>query len=527
MSHQKAGATLGHPRARIAGLLQEWWVIILTVPSLYLLFTFPPLWKDIDAFWQLAAKADAVNILQYPPVYCFLSRIPFSLASGLEGHGFHHNLLSKQTPTDLGVYLLVVLQHLALIASLAYAVRTIAGPNRTRRIICAVIFASMGGLYAQAQTCGSESWNTIAVIAVFASGICLIKHPRRSAWVTYGIGLFFAVGSRHLNILLVGWLPFTMAFLGLVDHWRNAFERHWWRSTIIACCLGLLVVGLNSIIARGLMACIGERYRPTVGRTLNDRVASFLKELSPEERKVLADNTAREQTDPLVRQAIQLQAATGLGSEGKGQSLILDLRNSGMSNQQALEKSDRLILAESLAYLGTFHPALIHVIFADIWTGLSTNEQTVALSPFYSHLWAAQDMVRRPHLWNYLVSYSRLKVDDAREVYARAMSDPYVGLWRHVPFWLAYVTIFCMALLCLFFRRASYPDVIIICSILLVGLAMWVVNMICVFYMDRYALSLLITSVVGFAAVASRVTEDLWSGEYGAAPRTEARATII
>ena len=98
--------------------MRHWWIIVLIIPSIYLICRYPPLWKDIDAFWQLAAKADAVNILQYPPVYCFLPRIPFNLASAIEGHSFHHNLLSKQTPTDLGVYLLVVAQHLALVAFL-------------------------------------------------------------------------------------------------------------------------------------------------------------------------------------------------------------------------------------------------------------------------------------------------------------------------------------------------------------------------------------------------------------------------
>jgi hypothetical protein len=170
-------------------------------------------------------------------------------------------------------------------------------------------------------------------------------------------------------MLLVPWLPFEMVVLGVVDRWRNSFERRWWRSTIMACSLGLLVIGLNSINARGLTACIGERYRPTIGRTLSDRVSSFLKELSPDERRGLANNLAREQTDPLVRQAIQLQATIGRGPEGTGEAVATDLRKSGMSDRAALEKSDRLVLAESLVYLRTLHPVLVHVIFADIWMG--------------------------------------------------------------------------------------------------------------------------------------------------------------
>ena len=484
------------PETIVRRLIRRWWIIVLIIPSIYLICRYPPLWKDIDAFWQLAAKADAVNILQYPPVYCFLSRIPFNLASAIEGHGFHHNLLSKQTPTDLGVCLLVVAQHLALVASLAYAAKAISGSSGIGAVLCAVIFASMGGLYAQAQTCGSESWSTIAAITVFASGYHLTKRPQRSAWIVYAIGLFFAIGSRHLNLLLAAWLPAVAISTGLILRGRNIGKRTWWRTAAIACSVSVMVLSVNLIIPHLLMASIGQTYRPTIGRTLSDRVSSFLKALPPEQRIRLADQLADKQTNPLLGKAIQIQATTGLGLKGTGEELANALQHDGFSNAESLEKSDELVLAESLVYLRTFHPALLEVIRNDIWTGLSTNQRKIALSPFYSHLWAAEDMVRRPELWKYLAGYSRLKVSDAKQVYAEATADPYMSLWQHVPLWVSYVVVFVLAIGFVLLKRLSLVDLLVVVSILMVGLTMWTASMVCVYYMDRYALSLLVPMVV-------------------------------
>jgi hypothetical protein len=483
--------------------IREAWIIILVIPSLYFLVLYPPLWKDIDAVLQLTSRASAVNVLQYPPVYCFISRLPFNLASVMEGHSFHHNLLSKQTPSDLGVYLLIIFQHAALIWSLVYACKAIAGSNSVRLFICASILASMGGLYAQAQTCGSESWSTIATIAIFAAGIDLIKCPKLSAWIIYGVGLFFAVGSRHLNALLIVWLPLTGVLLATIGPQQHSERILRFRMTVIASCLGLFTFGLNSIIAREILIFINEPYRPTIGRTLSDRVSSFLMQLPPDARTALGEKLADEQSDPLLREALRLQATTDLGAAGTGEKLISLFHQQGLPDVEASERSDRLLLAESLAYLETFHPVLIDVILGDIWKGLSANQQRVAISPFLSHLWAANDKIGRPGLWRYLEGYSRLKLDDARQLYAKANSDPYLRLWEWAPFWFSYFAIFCFAAASFFLRAVTISRVLVVCSTLFIGLAMWIANMICVYYIDRYALGLLIPSAIALAFIGS------------------------
>jgi hypothetical protein len=44
-------------------LVGKWPAIVLSIPSIYLLSSFSPLWKDVDALGQLLAPASALNIL--------------------------------------------------------------------------------------------------------------------------------------------------------------------------------------------------------------------------------------------------------------------------------------------------------------------------------------------------------------------------------------------------------------------------------------------------------------------------------
>ena len=87
----KAVPTRHYQRSVWRNLLRQWWILILTIPSLYLLCLFPPLWKDIDGVNQLVAAPGVINVLHFPPLYCFLGRIPFWLTSG-------NSILQRQAP---------------------------------------------------------------------------------------------------------------------------------------------------------------------------------------------------------------------------------------------------------------------------------------------------------------------------------------------------------------------------------------------------------------------------------------------
>src|SRR5262249_32184801 len=50
--------------------------LLLTTPSLWLLFFVPPLWRGVDAYNQTVRPPGLDTILHHGPLYCALSRVP-------------------------------------------------------------------------------------------------------------------------------------------------------------------------------------------------------------------------------------------------------------------------------------------------------------------------------------------------------------------------------------------------------------------------------------------------------------------
>jgi hypothetical protein len=71
------------------------------------------------------------------------------------------------------------------------------------------------------------------------------------------------------------------------------------------------------------------------------------------------------------------------------------------------------------------------------------------------------------------------------------------------PFWFSYFASFCFAVASFFLRAVTISRVVVVCSTLCIGLAMWIANMICVYYINRYARTLLIPSAMALAFIGS------------------------
>src|ERR1700722_17558488 len=153
--------------------------LFLSLPSLYLLLVYPPLWKDVDALGQLIWRAGWANILHYPPLYCFTGRIPFwigdcmhALLSGQSLPALR--LFSEQHPTGLGIETLIIAQHVGLIIALTLLVRTAARTSFARGVIALGCIAA-SSLYAQQQCAGSEASSTSAVILLCVTGLWVYR----------------------------------------------------------------------------------------------------------------------------------------------------------------------------------------------------------------------------------------------------------------------------------------------------------------------------------------------------------------
>jgi len=205
---ERAGFVL----AAVLRLVGTWPAIALSVPSIYLLFFYPPLWKDVDALGLLTAPASVVNILHSPPLYCFFARIPFWITSWTANIWMNRSLygvFEQQQPSLEGIYLLVIVQHIALISALTYTIVSLTS-NRSLRFVFALSLASFSSLYTHAHCCGSEALSIPATFVLLAAGTSIVRGFSLSAWIVCGTAMILAIGSRHLNLIFAVWLPIAI-----------------------------------------------------------------------------------------------------------------------------------------------------------------------------------------------------------------------------------------------------------------------------------------------------------------------------
>jgi hypothetical protein len=315
----------------VAEFIGKWPATILCIPSIYLLTSYPPLWKDVDAIVQLTLPASVENIEHYPPIYSFLGRVPFFITAWMQNIGIQEpfrSIFEQQEPSLAGIYLLLILQHLTLIAALTYTSMSMTS-NRKMRCLFAVLLGSFSALYTHAHCCGSEALSLSATVALFAAGASIVRCSGSGAWIVYSTALFLAVGSRHLNLVFCLWLPISLICAGLATKfgWCSAQcnAHNGLRTIFMATFVGILTVASTHWIAETMMAVFHDEYRTTIGRTLSDRVASFLDDLPSNDRIQLAHDLSAKTPNPLVRTAIEAQATTGSFYNGTSEVITNEL----------------------------------------------------------------------------------------------------------------------------------------------------------------------------------------------------------
>jgi hypothetical protein len=488
--------------ASMLAFFGEWPAIILSIPSVYLLSSYAPLWKDVDALGQLAIPASDLNILHFPPVYCFLGRIPFAITSwlaGAGGHGTVQSLFEQQMPSLMGIYLLVVIQHILLIAALTYTVLSLTS-SRLLRALFALSLAFASANYTQAQCCGSEALSVSATFALIAAGFSILRGSRQVAWIVYGVALFLAIGSRHINVLFAIWLPFTTALLGFATKigWCTPrAEGFRWQTFVSAISIGLLTIGLNIGIARSMIAAVHDEYRSTLGRTLSDRIGTFLDKLSSSDRLRLAQDLCAKTSDPALRMAIESQAKVGSFYNGSAQAIADYLVQTHVPAAKISVERDRLVLGATTRYLMTLHPILLSVIWQDFVKGLiRADNSQIAMSPFQANVFCAVDKIKRPEAWAELAALPGVDLVQATVTWDAASRDPYVNFGRAMPIGgLILLDLLLGGIACVI-DRAIPRTVLIGWSALATGIVVFAANSVCVYYMERYTLPMLVAALI-------------------------------
>jgi hypothetical protein len=340
-------------------------------------------------------------------------------------------------PPLAGFYLLIVIQHLLLIVALTCLV-TVLTQDRTLRCLFAFLLASVSAFYTHAQCCGSEALSVSATLAVLAAGFAIVCEPRLTLWVIYGISLLLTIGSRQINLLFTLWLPLTLTFLSVGTKFKWCYsptKTKYRKGAVIALVVGIAIVGLNRGITQILITSVHDEYRSTLGRTLSDRIATFLDELSGKERLELAQELAAKTTNPEVKIAILAQAKDGSFYQGSSLTVAEELNRLAPPGTNIVAERDRVVLAACMSYLLTLHPILIKVIWEDFLQGISVDNAKIALSPYYANAYPALDRILHPDQWANLKGLEELNSVsnwEATRLLDRSKLDPYVLLWHRI-----------------------------------------------------------------------------------------------
>jgi hypothetical protein len=268
-----------------------------------------------------------------------------------------------------------------------------------------------------------------------------------------------------------------------------------------AALIGVLTVASTHWISETMMTVFHDEYRSTLGRTLSDRVATFLDNLPSNDRLQLARDLSAKTQDPLVKMAIEAQATIGSFYNGTGEAITNELLRSGVPSDRIAAERDKIVLTATKDYLLTVHPVLIRTIWEDVVRGFaSADNAIIALSPFCAHLSGAVDKIKRPEAWLSLEALPSLDILEATRISDAAARDTYVNFGSQIPLGILMVCVILLGVAGCIIHRELPRAVLAGWSALAAGVLVFVICMAGVFYLERYALPLLITTVFGLLA---------------------------
>ena len=298
---------------------------VLLTPSIWMLSMIPPLWRNVDAYFQVTLPPGSGTILQWGPLYCFVARVPLYLGYALDcvaagaplptSSFFIHPIL-----TDSGVFLLLLSQHVSLCFATFYLI-AVATRLFWIRLTLAVLWAANPLFYTLAHCVGSETLGMILLLPVGATGLRIIRHSRRipgKEWLLFGILLWLCILTRHINATLAGLIPLAFFLLSahrltlipfarsqLLGRWRRLQARQVLQKATLAVAVGISCIVLANISLRGLCHAVQIPYHSTVGFTFLFRL-KFLAGLPAERRNQLLDKVAKNTDSADVKKIISL-----------------------------------------------------------------------------------------------------------------------------------------------------------------------------------------------------------------------------
>ena len=293
-------------------------LLILSLPSIYVLLTLPPLWRDSDGFNEVASTFAPKGIIHWLPGYCLGARLILLgagiVGSMLGGHGIPYLSISITPLNNVGIYTLIVVQHLFLVFSLLYGVNTLSSHFLLRAVFSAFL-ALTPWIYVYANCVGSEAFSNPLVYLISAYGWKRLRANEfsRERVLLYFLLLVGAALTRQINALFAFLLPLallppTMGELiqsGARSHCSDRQSRFYnGRRFLIFMIIGLCAIGTSVLVQQGMCWLFRVPFRSTFGETFEWRL-SYLNGLSDQERTKIVDQISTRLGDPVTTEALE------------------------------------------------------------------------------------------------------------------------------------------------------------------------------------------------------------------------------
>jgi hypothetical protein len=466
-------------------------LVLIVLPSLWLLVRYHPFWKDVDAVAQLLAAAGVSNILHCPPGYCFLGRVPFGVVGALT-QGSAPGIFSEQAPTLLSLQVLVFFQHAGLWASLRYFLFSVSWSD-ARRGIATVLLASVASFYTFAHTAGSEAMTAVSWLAVFGSGLRILFRPSaKIGWVIYAVALWLAVGSRTVNNVLLLWLPTAVAGLvgyqPLTKSHRSDLTQNL-RHGLLAVVVGAGVFGVE----KGLVSVLCHRFstieRSTDGETFSDRIGTLVATLPAEEKAKFRTASLALARSPAVRVAIEAQFEFTSYHLGGYAEIERFLYQEGWRGEELAAEQDRVILEATLCLYRAAPRKFFGLILKEFARTWATSDYRIARAGPFATFQFARSLALvnngdRPAPF--------LDLPDPLSMLDAVDADPVICHWENIPLIVWFVMFLLIGIVRRLRRTISRLLFFLALSFVAVGAVADLAACVFAYAQPRYTLPLLI-----------------------------------
>ena len=338
---------------KIGRFLLRWLpALLLAAPSVWMLASVPPLWRDVDGYNQVTLPPGAMTILHFSPLYCFGARVPLYAGAALEAWRAHTSLpgwsfFSEPVLSDGGVLFLVVLQHILLFWAQMFLLR-VASKTLPVKVSIAVLLALNSSFYTFAHSVGTEAVALSATLWLIGCSVRVFVSPvlRRRDWVWLGASLTICVLLRHINAVLAALLPLAYLFRGgagivraIVRGSSARFPRRFVRRELTRAGLSVIVALLCLAVASRTVRYLARNAqihdRSTMGSVFVYARLNFLVRLDPTQRAALLTRLADRTDDPVLKRML-LATPSGISETGEWnaapylQDLVRIIEDSGV-----------------------------------------------------------------------------------------------------------------------------------------------------------------------------------------------------